>query len=184
MTKPDHVVADLAHHIEHWPVAVTVADPAEPDCPIVIANVAFGDMTGYRPSEITGQNCRFLQGSGTDQADVRDLGQAVKAELPTQTCLLNYRKSGELFHNFLTVYPLDLTGGRRLLLGCQFVFQIGVAPAILTDHSARLSDLIGKTDGIVPNERAALMINSAKAQSGAVAARLMRYVAAQSRASA
>lgn len=43
-----------------------VTDPTLPDGPIVFANQAFYDLTGYDESEVLGNNCRFLQGEGTD----------------------------------------------------------------------------------------------------------------------
>ena len=41
---------------------VTLADPDLPDMPIVYANKAFANMSGYSQEEVVGKNCRFLQG--------------------------------------------------------------------------------------------------------------------------
>lgn len=41
-----------------------LTDPREDDNPIVFANQAFLDLTGYEESEVIGRNCRFLQGAG------------------------------------------------------------------------------------------------------------------------
>merc|ERR1719160_2291920 len=40
--------------------SVTVADPSEPDCPLVACSIGFTSLTGYRVQEIVGRNCRFL----------------------------------------------------------------------------------------------------------------------------
>ena len=47
--------------------AYVVANPLMRDCPVTHASEGFMRMTGYRPKEIIGINCRFLQGEGTDQ---------------------------------------------------------------------------------------------------------------------
>ena len=186
MSNDDHnaVLADLGAHVAAWPVAVSIADPTIKDCPVVVANTAFCDLTGYEREEIEGRNCRFLQGPLTDKMDVAELAEAVAQHASFQTCLLNYKKSGERFNNFLTVHPIDLAGGRSVLLGCQFSFHLGTTSNVLDDHTARLSDLIGKSDNVVPSPRTAILIDSAKAQSGAVAARVLRYISRQSRARA
>ena len=41
---------------------MVVTNPREEDNPIVLANKAFLDLTGYTAEEIIGRNCRFLQG--------------------------------------------------------------------------------------------------------------------------
>ena len=41
---------------------VTLSDPDLPDAPIVYANKAFEDISGYSQEEILGRNCRFMQG--------------------------------------------------------------------------------------------------------------------------
>ena len=47
-----------------------ITDPRQPDNPIILANQAFLDLTGYPAEEVIGRNCRFLQGPDTDPADV------------------------------------------------------------------------------------------------------------------
>lgn len=40
--------------------SVTIADPAQPDCPLVACSTGFTELTGYSVQEIIGKNCRFL----------------------------------------------------------------------------------------------------------------------------
>ena len=58
--------------IEMSLVPIVLADPHQHDCPIVFANGAFCEMTGYDLAEIVGRNCRFLQGPATGEI-LRDL---------------------------------------------------------------------------------------------------------------
>mmetsp|Transcript_21837 Transcript_21837/g.47932 ORF Transcript_21837/g.47932 Transcript_21837/m.47932 type:complete len:398 (+) Transcript_21837:102-1295(+) len=88
-----------------------VTDPFLPDCPIVFASEGFYHMTGYGPDEILGRNCRFLQGEKTDKADVKKISDAVHQGLSCSVRLLNYRKDGTPFWNFLTVAPVKLEDG-------------------------------------------------------------------------
>ena len=47
-------------------ISVLIVDATAPDLPIIDANPAFEQLTGYRRDEVLGLNCRFLQGPGTD----------------------------------------------------------------------------------------------------------------------
>ena len=56
--------------VEMTRMPMIVTDPNQDDNPIVFANVAFQELSGYRSEEIVGKNCRFLQGVGTDRETV------------------------------------------------------------------------------------------------------------------
>jgi PAS domain S-box-containing protein len=100
---------------------VTLADPDLEDLPLVYANKAFEDITGYTQEETIGRNCRFLQGSDRDQAEVSKLREAIKNKQPVEVTLRNYRKNGELFYNHLKMMPLfDSKGNLLYFLGVQY----------------------------------------------------------------
>lgn len=40
--------------------SATIADPSQPDCPLVACSIGFTELTGYSVHEIVGRNCRFL----------------------------------------------------------------------------------------------------------------------------
>lgn len=40
--------------------SVTIADPGQPDCPLIACSIGFTELTGYSVQEIIGRNCRFL----------------------------------------------------------------------------------------------------------------------------
>ena len=52
---------------------------------------------------VVGRNCRFLQGPGTDPAEVQKLRDGLAAERPTTVRLLNYKHDGTPFWNHLHV---------------------------------------------------------------------------------
>ncbi|MEM9138641.1 MAG: PAS domain-containing protein [Pseudomonadota bacterium] len=98
---------------------VSVADPAQPDCPLVYVNPAFEHLTGYASADILGKNCRFLQGAETWDGSVQQIRDAIAAVEPVSTCLLNYRRDGAPFHNLLFMEPISFDDGSHLLMGCQ-----------------------------------------------------------------
>ncbi len=85
---------------------MVITDPRLPDNPIVFVNDAFTRLTGYSREETLGKNCRFLQGPGTNIADVDAVRQAIHDRVPIEIDLLNYRKDGTLFWNRLLVSPV------------------------------------------------------------------------------
>lgn len=86
--------------------AIVVADARAPDLPIVYANPQFFEVTGYRPSEAIGRNCRFLQGPGTEAEALSQVRAAIAHERTCSVVLTNYRKDGSSFRNELTISPL------------------------------------------------------------------------------
>lgn len=92
--------------IEESSVGITIADANDPETPLVYANRGFEAVTGYTMSDINGENCRFLQGEGTDAETVDEIRQAVDAEESIRTEILNYRANGTPFWNELTIAPV------------------------------------------------------------------------------
>jgi len=111
----------LAKILDSCVNGVTLADPDQEDMPLVYANKAFENITGYTQEETIGKNCRFLQGAERDQEGVAQLREAIKNKKPVEVTLKNYRKNGELFYNHLNMTPLFDTHGNILyFLGVQY----------------------------------------------------------------
>jgi PAS domain S-box-containing protein len=101
-------------------VSFTISDWLAPDNPLIWANQAFTDTTGYEPSDILGRNCRFLQGPDTDPAAVDRIRQALRSATPLTITLRNYRRDGAAFWNQLSLAPLrDPTGRVTHFVGVQ-----------------------------------------------------------------
>lgn len=100
---------------------VTLTDPDVEDNPIVYANKAFEDISGYAQDEIVGRNCRFLQGEDRNQPELNRLRLALKEGRGDEVTLRNYRKDGRQFLNRLVVKPLfDSAGDLVYYLGVQY----------------------------------------------------------------
>lgn len=98
--------------IRHTRMPIIITDPRQDDHPIVFANDAFLQLTGYARDEVIGRNCRFLQGPDTDPASVAEMRRAIAEERDQfRGDILNYRKDGSTFWNALFMSPVrDETG--------------------------------------------------------------------------
>ena len=96
----------LARAVASVSDGVLIADPNQPDNPIIYTNPAVWQITGYQPDEIVGKNCRFLQGSDTDPQTVAQIRQAITERREVKATVLNYRKDGQLFWNELKISPV------------------------------------------------------------------------------
>ncbi len=100
--------------LERTRMPMVITDARHGDHPIVLANKAFLDLTGYTAEEVIGRNCRFLQGSGTSMAAVAQIRAAVALGEPCDVELLNYRKDGSAFWNQLHLSPVHNDSGELL----------------------------------------------------------------------
>ncbi|GAA3912463.1 sensor domain-containing protein [Litoribacillus peritrichatus] len=96
----------LSRALEAAQHGITIADARLPNQPIIYCNQAFSELTGYNIGEILGRNCRFLQNSDNDQRGIPIIHQAIEKGTECKTVLRNYKKSGEMFWNELTISPV------------------------------------------------------------------------------
>uniref|UniRef100_UPI003F594F4A histidine kinase famiy protein n=1 Tax=Stenotrophomonas cyclobalanopsidis TaxID=2771362 RepID=UPI003F594F4A len=92
--------------VETTRMPMIITDPHQPDNPIIFANRAFVEMTGYERDELIGRNCRFLQGPETDPDAIAEIREAIAETREAATEVLNYRKDGSTFWNALFVSPV------------------------------------------------------------------------------
>jgi PAS domain S-box-containing protein len=112
------------------PPGITIADYAA-DMPLVYANDAFTEITGYPILEILGRNCRFLQGVDTDPDHITELSRAIHDGRDASVVMRNYRSDGAPFWNQVSVSPIrDRTDHITHYIGT----QIGI-----TEHIERQS---------------------------------------------
>ncbi|MBW4681493.1 MAG: PAS domain-containing protein [Microcoleus vaginatus WJT46-NPBG5] len=99
---------------------IVIADATKPGRPLIYCNSGFERMTGYSRDEVIGRNCKFLQGSDTDQPAIEQIRQALRDQTECRVILKNYRKDGTLFWNELTISPvLDSNGQLTHFIGVQ-----------------------------------------------------------------
>lgn len=120
--------------IEMTRMPIVLTDPNLPDNPIVFANRAFQDLTGYREDEIVGRNCRFLQGAQTDRAAVAELREAIADVRAVSLEILNYRRDGTPFWNGVFIGPVYGTDGKLLYF---FASQLDVTRRRTSEQAFR-----------------------------------------------
>ncbi|WP_338486943.1 histidine kinase famiy protein [Pseudomonas trivialis] len=104
--------------------AMIVTDPAQPDNPIIFANQAFVNLTGFEQDEIIGRNCRFLQGPETDKGTLAHAQRAIERHHEVCVEVLNYRKDGSTFWNEIFIAPLFNEAGQLVYF---FASQLDVS---------------------------------------------------------
>jgi PAS domain S-box-containing protein len=97
---------ELVQSIRLSPIASIVTDANLSDNPIIAANTAFEQLTGYAEAELLGRNCRILAGPETLRSQSAALARAVATATPAVVELVNYRKNGSKFLNAVMVAPL------------------------------------------------------------------------------
>ena len=100
--------------VERTRMPMVVTDPRQPDNPIVLANSAFLQLTGYPAEEVLGRNCRFLQGPETSPEAIDQIRAAVAREEEANVELINYRKDATSFWNRLHLSPIHDDGGELI----------------------------------------------------------------------
>ncbi|MCX7568206.1 PAS domain-containing protein [Sulfitobacter sp. F26169L] len=110
----------MAEAIRHARIPLCISDPNLPDNPIVYANLAFCELTGYAEAEVIGKNCRFLQGDATTADSIKAVRAAIDEKKVEIVEIVNYRKDGSSFVNALQIGPIfDDNGDLAFYFGSQ-----------------------------------------------------------------
>jgi diguanylate cyclase (GGDEF)-like protein/PAS domain S-box-containing protein len=91
--------------------AILITGASECGHLIEYANPAFQRITGYDPTEVIGQDCRFLQRDDRQQEALAAIRAGLAANHEVSVVLRNYRKNGALFWNQLVIAPVPDQGG-------------------------------------------------------------------------
>ena len=138
--------------VEASPVNLTISDAREPDMPLIFVNDAFCRTTGYTRDAVIGRNCRFLQGADTDSAAVDRLRSAIREGRQISVELLNYRRDGQPFWNYLNVAPVhDAAGTVTAFVGVQHD-TTEERRAAETERQRQKLEALGKLAGGVAHE--------------------------------
>lgn len=112
---------------------VSVADPRQPDLPLIAVSDAFEAMTGFDRSEALGKNCRFLnQGCNVNRQEMMVLRNACRTGRSYVGVLTNRRKSGEQFLNLLDLRGLNVARNPRTKEDLWFL--IGIQADVTASH--------------------------------------------------
>nr|AML77957.1 putative LOV domain-containing protein [Sanchezia sp. BC-2016] len=106
------IVASLHKSLGRIQQSFVLTDALLSDMPIVYASEAFLKLTGYGRQEVLGQNCRFLSGVDTDSGTQFQIKESIRTQQACTVHILNYRKDGTSFMNFLHISPVRSSSGK------------------------------------------------------------------------
>ena len=151
---------------EQTRMALCLADPHQPDCPLVYCNRAFLDLTGYSRDEVIGQNCRLLQGPKTKRSAAASLAEAIRSEQYTVVDILNYRKDGTSFWNAVHVGPIyDEQGALVYYFGSQWdITELLAARESIVEGDRVAAELRHRTDNLFSVLSAIVRLSARNAQ--------------------
>ncbi|KAI0112436.1 vivid PAS protein VVD [Nemania sp. FL0031] len=98
--------------------AIVVCDIEQPDYPVVYANEACAELTGYSQREMLGKNCRFMQAPGgqvrqssarkyVEKSTIKTMRRAIESNSEVTVEVTNFKKNGQKFTNVLTMIPVS-----------------------------------------------------------------------------
>lgn len=170
MSPTTELPSALNDYIQKSGVALAVST-TEGDAPLIAVNEAFCKLTGYTQDEATGQNCRFLQGPGTTEAERQPLHDFVHGQGGDngRFPITNYRKDGSEFRNFVFMSRLfDQDGRPRLILASQFDMTSAMQRSEISKNDAKLSQAVADV-GQIGREYGYAMMGSAQLIADSVA---------------
>lgn len=152
MAKTNDAERELIRSIRLSPIASIVTDATADDNPIIAANHAFEQLTGYTEPELLGRNCRILAGAETLPSRSAVLRRAIATATPAVVELTNYRKDGSSFANAVMVAPVfSEDGGLAYFVGSQMEVAVRHAETGSAAAAARIAVL-------TPRQRAVLRL--------------------------
>jgi PAS domain S-box-containing protein len=95
-----------------------VMTQSEPPYTIIQVNSLWEEMTGYSSNEVVGRlSCSVLQGANMDRVSLMKMMDEVRHKRPASALLVNRRKTGDNFTNYLVIYPLSTDSRVAYFLG-------------------------------------------------------------------
>ena len=111
LTAPERRLVWRARALEEAPLGIVLTGAAYHDNPLLYANHATRQLTGYTLSELEGDNLRRLQGPRTDAANVARLREALRGWSSVTVEVCNYRADGTPFTNRVSLVPVPDRNG-------------------------------------------------------------------------
>lgn len=126
--------------VEELTEGIAIGQRSGGSTPLLYVNKAFERLTGYPRDEVLGKDCRYLQGSERDQAEITSIRAAIEAAEPVDATLRNFRKDGSPFWNSLSLRPVRVEDE---------LFYVGILRDVSALRQAHIAlDRVANMDGI------------------------------------
>jgi len=165
----------------------SVADPRQPDVPLIAVSSKFERITGYCMDEVLGKNCRFLnKNCNPDFEDLIRLRSACESGSSFTGVLINQKKSGELFLNLLDLRGLNVARNPRtgedlwFLIGIQADITDVDVPTTREDQLAEMHMVANSIRSRLTDQLSALAVAGALANNYGICTKPETPVAGQS----
>lgn len=116
---------------------IIIADVTMPGSPIIYANSALEEITGYSVEEVIGKNYNFLHDYDINQPGMTELQDAIVQGKSCTVVIRNYRKDGTLFWNEVSISPVYDNYG-------QFTHYISIQSDITERKQAEVALLVSQ----------------------------------------
>jgi hypothetical protein len=97
---------NLVRSIQQSQHCFVITDPSLPDNAIVFASYCCLSLAGYTKDDVLGRNCRFLQGTESDQDKVRAISKGTSNGEDVSVTLIDNTADGAPFWNKLFIAAL------------------------------------------------------------------------------
>src|SRR5665213_4136946 len=98
--------------VDQSPEGIVVCDATAADCPVVYANAAFVQLSGYPLTALMGRNLRLLQGRDLDQEGRQRIREALARGGLSRVLMRNYRPDGTQYWNEILIQPVRDASGQ------------------------------------------------------------------------
>jgi PAS domain S-box-containing protein/diguanylate cyclase (GGDEF)-like protein len=134
-----HGIKSLSRHFLEQVVALSsegilVVDAQDSSLPVVYANAAYEDLTGYSSAELAGHPWSMLRREADSEPELQRLRVAVGRAEPCRVSVADLRKDGSAWVVDLHVAPLTNARGEVRYFVC--VHKAAVSGAIANSHEA------------------------------------------------
>jgi PAS domain S-box-containing protein len=150
------------------PMVITLS---EPPYTIIQVNDLWSEMTGYDAKEVVGKtSCSLIQAPEMDKSCLESMMNEVRQKRSASGLLVNVAKSGEIFSNFLVVFPLSTDSRISYYLGLS-MYNFSGKPVLpeenqFTDVAASLTTTQSSSNENVATVTSEDVISDAGAHSG------------------
>ncbi len=120
----------LSNIVEQSTMGIVVTDALREGNPILYANAAYCELSGYSMEELEGRNPNMMQGPETDPDTVQLLRDAVREQRRVSVEIVNYHKDGTSYWRRLNIFPIRDAAGR-------VTHFVGYKLDVTADHRAR-----------------------------------------------